>query len=89
MALVVLSADGKNEEKEAICKSLEETMNEINQSLDKHEKMKKMIVMRDEWTVDNNLLTPTMKVKRNILEKEKTPHYEKWYADANTIIWEN
>jgi len=89
MALVVLSADGKNEEKEAICKSLEETMNEINQSLDKHEKMKKMIVMRDEWTVDNNLLTPTMKVKRNILEKEKTPHYEKWYADANTVIWEN
>jgi len=89
MALVVLSADGKNEEKEAICKSLEETMNEINQSLDKHEKMKKMIVMRDEWTVDNNLLTPTMKVKRNILEKEKTPHYEKWYSDANTVIWEN
>lgn len=89
MALVVLSADGKNEEKEAICKSLEETMNEINQSLDKHEKMKKMIVMRDEWTVDNNLLTPTMKVKRNILEKEKTPHYEKWYADANIVVWEN
>lgn len=89
MALVVLSADGKNEEKDAICKSLEETMNEINQTLDKHEKMKKMIVMRDEWTVDNNLLTPTMKVKRNILEKEKTQHYEKWYSDTNTVIWEN
>lgn len=89
MALVVLSADGKNEDKDAICKSLEETMNEINQSLDKHERMKKMVVMRDEWTVDNNLLTPTMKVKRNVLEKEKTPNYEKWYSDTNIVVWEN
>jgi len=88
MALIVLSADGKNEDKETINKSLEETMHEINQVLDKHEKIKKMVVMQEEWTVDNNLLTPTMKVKRNILEKAKTPHYEKWYADINTVVWE-
>jgi long-chain acyl-CoA synthetase len=51
--------------------------------------IKKVVVMREEWTVDNNLLTPTMKVKRNILEKEKTPHYEKWYKEAGDVIWEN
>jgi long-subunit acyl-CoA synthetase (AMP-forming) len=27
--------------------------------------------MQEEWTVDNNLLTPTMKVKRNVLEKRE------------------
>lgn len=89
MALVVLSADARNESDDTIAKSLEETMHDVNKLFDKHEKMKKIIVMREEWTVDNNLLTPTLKVKRNILEKAKNAHYEKWYKDANTIIWEN
>lgn len=89
MALVVLSADGKAEEKEALCESLEATMKEVNEILDKHEKIKKMVVMRDEWTVDNNLLTPTMKVKRNVLEKEKTPMYETWYKSSTVVVWEN
>ena len=89
MALVVLSADAKKEEKEAVAKSLEETMADVNKLFDKHEKMKKVVVMRDEWTVDNNFLTPTMKVKRNVLEKEKTPHYEKWYGESGVVIWEN
>lgn len=89
MALVVLSEEGKKEEKEALSESLIQTINEINELLDKHEKMKKVIVMREEWTIDNNLLTPTMKVKRNILEKGKTPHYEKWYTETDTVIWEN
>ena len=89
MALVVLSADAKNEEKEELAKSLEVTMHEVNSLFDKHEKMKKIVIMRDEWTIDNNILTPTMKVKRNVLEKEKTPHYEKWYSQDGVVIWEN
>ena len=89
MALVVLSEEGKKEDKNALSESLIQTINEINHLLDKHEKMKKVIVMREEWTIDNNLLTPTMKVKRNILEKGKTPHYEKWYAETDIVIWES
>ncbi len=88
MALVVLSADAKQLDKEALCKSLQDTMTDINASLDKHEKMKKVVVMKEEWTVDNNLLTPTLKVKRNVLEKAKTPQYEGWYAEKDTVVWE-
>jgi long-chain acyl-CoA synthetase len=89
MALVVLSLDGKKEDNDTLIKSLEDTMQEVNQLLDKHEKLKKIVVMNEEWTVDNNLLTPTLKVKRNVLERHKTPHYEKWYKDANTVVWES
>lgn len=88
MALIVLSAEGKELDKDDLSKNLEETMQEVNAILDKHEKIKKMVIMQEEWTVDNNLLTPTLKVKRNILEKAKTPNYEKWYKDPNTIVWE-
>ena len=88
MALVVLSLDAKKETKEVVENSLQETMVEVNKLFDKHEKMKKVIIMHEEWTIENNLLTPTMKVKRNILEKGKTPHYEKWYAEKDTVVWE-
>lgn len=88
MAMVVLSADGKALDRDAIAKSLEETMHEVNKVLDKHEKMKKMIVVNEEWTVDNNLLTPTMKVKRNVLEKQKQDRYTSWYSAEEIVIWE-
>lgn len=88
MALVVLSADAKKEAIEELNKSLEATMHDVNKLFDKHEKMKKVIVMKEEWTVDNNFITPTLKVKRNVLEKEKAPFYDVWYKDANIIIWE-
>jgi long-subunit acyl-CoA synthetase (AMP-forming) len=89
MALVVLSIEGKSEEKEVLIKSLEDTMVEVNLLLDKHERMKKIVIMEEEWTIENNLLTPTMKVKRNVLEKIKTSQYEAWYSNGATIVWES
>lgn len=88
MAMVVLSADGKAMDRAEIAKQLEETMHEVNKALDKHEKMKKMIVVNEEWTVDNNLLTPTMKVKRNVLEKQKQDRYSVWYSAEEVVVWE-
>lgn len=88
MALVVLSIDAKNIDFEEIKISLSETMKDINSRLDKHEKMKKMVVMKEEWTVDNNLLTPTLKVKRNILEKKFESNYQNWYSASGEVIEE-
>ncbi|MBK6338218.1 MAG: AMP-binding protein [Bacteroidetes bacterium] len=87
MALVVLSLDSKKEDKADIEKSLEDTMKEINPALEKHERMKKIVIMSEEWTVENNLLTPTMKVKRNVLEKKYESNYENWYNSKENIIW--
>ncbi len=86
MALVVLSADAKNLDKDEVKHGLIETMKDINTKLDKHEKMKKMVIMKEEWTVDNNLLTPTLKVKRNILEKKFEANYQKWYGTHGEVI---
>jgi long-chain acyl-CoA synthetase len=87
MALVVLSPEAKKLPKEELSASLEQTMKEVNQSFDKHERMKKMVVMNEEWTVDNNLLTPTLKVKRNVLEEKYQDDYPKWYQAGETVVW--
>lgn len=88
MALVVLSAEAKNLDKKSVENSLVSTVTELNKALDKHEKIKKVVVMKDEWTIDNNLLTPTLKVKRNILEGRHQGSYQSWYNKEGNVIWE-
>ena len=87
MALVVLSPEAKKEDQKHIEERLIETMHDINKKLEKHEKMKKMIIMNEEWTVENNLMTPTLKVKRNVLEKKYDANYQQWYEQKANIVW--
>jgi len=86
MALVVLSADAKDESAEAVTASLEQTMHEVNTGLEKHERMKKIVVMKEEWTIENDLLTPSLKIKRNVLEKRFEDQYLRWYSSPETIV---
>ena len=43
-------------------------MEVINHKLEKHEKLHNIVVIDEEWTIENNLLTHTMKIKRNAIE---------------------
>lgn len=87
IALVVLSALGKIKEKENIIENLSALIQRINARLNSYEQIKKVIVMRDDWTVENGLMTPTLKVKRNEVEKIHCSHYERWYtAEAFVVL---
>jgi len=44
--------------------------------------------MKGDWTIDNGMMTPTMKVKRNELEKIQVPKYPMWYGAEGTVVWE-
>ena len=37
--------------------------------LEPYEKIECAVIMKNEWTQENGLLTPTLKLKRNVLEK--------------------
>jgi len=70
VAVVVLSELSHNMAKSDIRVSLETLLNKVNSYLESHEKMKNIIVSGDNWTIENGLLTPTMKVKRNLIEEK-------------------
>jgi long-subunit acyl-CoA synthetase (AMP-forming) len=72
IGLVVLSAEALKLPAAEIQLSLLATLNEVNDTLESHAVLDCLIVMKDEWTVDNGLLTPTLKVKRHNLEE----HYK-------------
>ncbi len=88
MALVVLSDIGRKISRSELVENFKEQLNTLNPTLKSYEKVKKIVVLKDLWTVENNKMTPTMKIKRNIIEKEFEPQYEKWYEESEIIIFE-
>jgi long-chain acyl-CoA synthetase len=85
---VNLSIAGKAKSKEELIKSLEASIEEVNPTVEHYEHLKKVVIMRDEWTIANGMMTPTLKVKRNEVEKIKVPHYPEWYAKDGLVVWE-
>lgn len=46
-------------------------------------KVRKIALLHDPWTVENGLLTPTLKVKRNMVLQHYVAEYEKLYEGFN------
>jgi long-chain acyl-CoA synthetase len=88
IALVVLSALGKARSKNEITESLGRTLQEVNALLEKVERLETAVIMKNDWSIANGLLTPTLKVKRNEVEKIHLPNYPKWYGMQELVVWE-
>ena len=88
MALIVPSEMGSNKSKEELHKSLEKTLEEVNEKMPNYRKVSTMIVTKDIWSVENGLLTPTLKVKRNIMNQRYRDQFMQWHEDAECIVFE-
>ncbi len=67
--------------------SLAEHLKGINAALDPHERLSCLVVMTEAWTVDNDLITPTLKVKRNRIEDLFAKNYEAWSGMGKLVVW--
>ncbi|MFT4902986.1 MAG: long-chain acyl-CoA synthetase, partial [Thalassomonas sp.] len=45
-----------------------------------------IVVVAEDWTIENKLLTPTMKIKRNAIEKIYKSNYATWYEEKRVIL---
>lgn len=88
MVLVVPSAAGKNKTKEQLAESISSTIASINPTLESYEALEKAIVMKTDWTIENGLMTPSMKIKRNEVEKLHLPKYPMWFGLKGKVVWE-
>ena len=89
MALVVLSASGKSKNKEEITKSLSKTLDVVNKEIESYEQLEAAVIMSSDWTIENGLLTPSLKVKRNEVEKIYLSKYPYWYSVGKKVVWES
>ena len=68
--------------------SLQQHLREINATLDPHEQLACIVVASSTWSVDNDIITPTFKVKRNRIEDLYAVHYERWESSGKPVIWQ-
>ncbi len=88
IALLVLSQAGKSRSRKDLISSIEDTISSVNSTLEGHENLSKAVIIKEAWTVENGLMTPTLKVKRNEVEKIHLNNYPSWYKKREKVIWE-
>lgn len=88
IALIILSAAGIAKNKSEIIKSLKNSLDEINPLLEPFERIEKAVILQGDWTIENGLMTPSLKVKRNEVEKIHLPKYPDWYTQEGPVVWE-
>jgi len=93
MGLCVLSAVGLQDAagagRQALQGSLERLLEEVNQVLDKHERLRQLVVVKDSWAVENGFLTPTLKIKRNVIESAYGSQFLAWSERSEAVLWQD
>ncbi|RME21226.1 MAG: AMP-binding acetyl-CoA synthetase [Deltaproteobacteria bacterium] len=67
---------------------LSKLRDQVNAKLVDFERLKFIAVASSEWTVDDGLLTPTMKIRRAQLEQRYGGRYDEWYSAGKPVVWE-
>ena len=67
-----------------VVKAYQEIVDKVNAELPSYESMKRMCVVPDEWSVEGDELTPSMKLKRRVVEKKYSKEIAGFYADEAT-----
>jgi long-chain acyl-CoA synthetase len=57
----------------------------VNQNLARFEKLKRVILVADDFTSDNGALTPTLKLRRKVIEERYRLQIEQLYAEAEAV----
>ena len=69
VALIVLTEAGMAADDTQVVQSLTDSLKQFNLELESHERLAGFIVMQEPWTIDNGLLTPTLKIRRGPIEE--------------------
>ena len=77
---------------ESFRKEIEESFRQliadVNKTVDPHEQLAFITVVNEEWSIENSFLTPTMKLKRNVVEDAYQDKVDNWYAQRRPVIWQ-
>jgi long-subunit acyl-CoA synthetase (AMP-forming) len=92
-ALVLLSEQlraslAAGAERGVLNKALHELLVRVNLQVEGHEKLAFLVVVKDPWLVENGFLTPSLKIKRGVLESAYAPKVDGWYERRQPVIWE-
>lgn len=68
---------------------LESLLDSVNTQIEEFEKIQFLAVVKVEWQTANDFLTPTLKIKRDVIEETYAPHLDEWYGMDQKVIWQD
>tara|TARA_R110002110_G_scaffold406421_1_gene626304 strand:+ start:111583 stop:113256 length:1674 start_codon:yes stop_codon:yes gene_type:complete len=80
---------GDPEVRKELTPILEALLDSVNQQVEAYEQLQFLAVARDEWQTANDFLTPTLKIKRDVIEKTYEPLLDDWYKSGKKVIWQD
>ena len=88
IALAQLSEIGKALPKEELKDLMEGKLLEINAELESYKKISTLILVKEQWTEQNKILGPTLKIKRGNVEEMYSKNYKSWHEAPDTVLFE-
>ncbi|MGN4957226.1 AMP-binding protein [Aeromonas sp. 23P] len=87
IALVQLAESAMKGNREEVNARLEAARVRVNDQLESHAKIRGILVVKTPWNIENCVLTPTMKIKRHLLEQKYAQVGDRWLS-SQVVVWE-
>ncbi|MCG6334300.1 AMP-binding protein [Vibrio alginolyticus] len=85
--LLVVPHDFPNFDRERYARTTRRVIARMNQELASHEQIKGVLMIKEPWSIENGVLTPTLKIKRHVLEQKYHEIGHNWPKDE-LVVWE-
>ncbi|EGQ8495944.1 AMP-binding protein [Vibrio alginolyticus] len=85
--LLVVPHDFPNFDRERYARTTRKVIARMNQELASHEQIKGVLMIKEPWSIENGVLTPTLKIKRHVLEQKYHEIGHNWPKDE-LVVWE-
>jgi long-chain acyl-CoA synthetase len=67
--------------------AMHQLLREVNDGLAAHERLQRLVISQEPWSVDNGSLTPTMKIRRSRIEANVAARVDRWYGAPGPVVW--
>jgi len=87
LLLATLSELGRQTPRSQVEADFLQILERVNEPLPPYQRLARIILLPDTWSIENGILTPTLKVRRSQVHQRYSPFYEAWENDPRPIIW--
>jgi long-subunit acyl-CoA synthetase (AMP-forming) len=71
----------------AIDQALEALLERVNTQVETWEQLSCLVITAEEWQIENGFLTPTMKLKRSMVDDRYAQHMPRWAESGHKVVW--